>query len=124
MLKIPGLRRSKEPADEKEQLVSPRGSTTPRGTTTNTASPRGRSTTPRGEGLVKWELKLVAEGGSPVPDDAPSATTHITPQASPRTLVSPRWVDDKAQPRIQKHRTDAQLGAMAALYATNPAAFD
>jgi hypothetical protein len=33
-------------------------------------------------------------------------------------------VDDKAEPRIQKHRTDAQLGAMAALYATNPAAFD
>lgn len=122
MLKIPALRRSKEPADEKEQLlVSPRGSTTPRGTI---ASPRGRTTTPRGggEGLAKWELKLVAEGGSPTTNDAPATT--ITPQASPRTLVSPRWVDDKAEPRIQKHRTDAQLGAMAALYATNPAAFD
>jgi hypothetical protein len=120
MLKLPiTLRRSKESTSGEEEealIVSPPsgGITTPRG--------GGGRTTPRTprneEALAKWEQKLGAEGG---------AEALAQPLQSPRcggSLVSPRWVDDHAGPTVQKNRSHAQVGAMAALYATNPHTFD
>ena len=80
---------------------------------------------PQRRGLSKWEQRLeraaVEQGAGPSSSSSPSL--RKSDPTSSTAATSPRGLDDKADPSIQKFRSSSQVRAMAELYMTNPKVF-
>jgi len=85
----------------------------------------GAESQPQRRGLSKWEQRLeraaVEQGAGPSSSSSPSL--RKSDPTSSTTATSPRGLDDKADPSIQKFRSSSQVRAMAELYMANPKVF-
>jgi hypothetical protein len=73
------------------------------------------------QGLSKWEQRL--ERAAVEQGAGPSSSLRKSDPTSSTAVTSPRGLDDKADPSIQKFRSSSQVRAMAELYITNPKVF-
>jgi hypothetical protein len=74
-------------------------------------------TSPSQRGLGKWEDLARADSSS---DALVRPSGHNARPKRSGEVCSPRWIDDKATPGIQRYRTGAQLAAFAAVCDVHP----
>lgn len=81
----------------------------------------GAESQPQRRGLSKWEQRL--ERAAVEQGEGPSSSLRKSDPTSSTAVTSPRGLDDKADPSIQKFRSSSQVRAMAELYIANPKVF-